>query len=318
MHVQQRALRTAASCLALLIASTAIVRADNFAYMGTVAGEFGTINLNTGVFSILGNSGQTLAGMAVTNGKIYASSYHTTGKLFTVNPANGSLTLVGNTTSAVYDDFGSTTSGLYAIGTDAALYSINPTTGAETFIGSTGLSFGSWRSLSTNSNTLYFANGPNLYTINRNTGAPTLVGNMGGPEIGALLEEAGQLFGGTDSPTLKVATLNTTTGLATTGPSLSGSGSPFYAIAPFPLPSAAGDYNHNGVIDAGDYVVWRKGGTLFAPSDYTVWRSHFGQIPGSGSGTLESASIPEPTSLLLATLAATVLSARRRKARGGL
>ena len=206
--------------MALLIASTAIVRADNFAYMGTVAGEFGTINLNTGVFSILGNSGQTLAGMAVTNGQIYASSYHTTGKLFTVNPANGSLTLVGNTTSAVYDDFGSTTSGLYAIGTDAALYSINSTTGAETYIGSTGLSFGSWRSLSTNSNTLYFANGPNLYTLNRITGAPTLVGSMGGPQIGALLEEAGQLFGGTDSPTLKVATLNTTTGLATTGPSL--------------------------------------------------------------------------------------------------
>src|SRR3954471_21713750 len=208
MHIQQRALRTAVSCVALLIASTAVV-ADNFAYMGTVAGEFGTINLNTGVFSILGNSGQTLAGMAVTNGAIYASSYHTAGKLFTVNPTNGSVTLVGNSTSLVYDDFGSTTSGLYAIGTDAALYSINSITGAETYIGPTGLSFGSWRSLSTNSNTLYFANGPDLYTLNRNTGAPTLVGNMGGPQIGALLEEAGQLFGGTDLPTLKVATLNT-------------------------------------------------------------------------------------------------------------
>lgn len=286
--------------MALLITSAGIVRADNLAYMGTVAGEFGTINLNTGVYSILGNSGQTLAGMAVTNGQIYASSYHTTGKLFTVNPANGSLSLVGNTNSMVYDDFGSTTSGLYAIGIDAALYSIDASTGAETFIGPTGLSFGSWRSLSTNSNTLYFANGPKLYTINRNTGAATLVGNMGGPQIGALLEEAGQLFGGTDSPTLRVATLDTTTGLATTGPSLSGSSSPFYAIAPFPLPSAAGDYNHNGVIDAADYPVWRKGlGTLFTQSDYTVWRSHFGQTTGSGTIIGGDAAVPEPTTLVL-------------------
>jgi hypothetical protein len=312
MHIQQRALRTAVSCVALLIASTAVV-ADNFAYMGTVAGEFGTINLNTGVFSILGNSGQTLAGMAVTNGAIYASSYHTAGKLFTVNPTNGSVTLVGNSTSLVYDDFGSTTSGLYAIGTDAALYSINSITGAETYIGPTGLSFGSWRSLSTNSNTLYFANGPDLYTLNRNTGAPTLVGNMGGPQIGALLEEAGQLFGGTDLPTLKVATLNTTTGLATIGPALSGSSSPFYAIAPFPLPSAAGDYNHNGVIDAADYPVWLKGlGTVFTQNDYTVWRSHFGQTAGRGAGASVSPAVPEPTTLVMLITAMLAMCARRR------
>jgi hypothetical protein len=217
MRDQLRVLVGTAFCVTLLMAPTKIVQADNFAYMGTVAGEFGTLNLNTGVYSVLGNSGQTLAGMAVTNGQIFASSYHPTGKLFTVNPANGTLAPVGNTTAMVYDDFGSTTSGLYAIGTDAALYSINAATGAETYVGPTGLSFGTWRSLSTNSNTLYFANGPNLYTINRNTGAASLVGDMGGPQIGALLEEAGQLYGGTDSPTLKIATLNTGTGLATTG-----------------------------------------------------------------------------------------------------
>jgi hypothetical protein len=53
------------------------VKADDIAYMGVVGGAFGTIDLNTGVFTALGNSGQTLAGVAVDNGILYGSSYHT-------------------------------------------------------------------------------------------------------------------------------------------------------------------------------------------------------------------------------------------------
>ncbi len=297
------------------IVTTTTFAADDFAYMGTVAGEFGTIDLNTGVYTITGNSGQTLAGMGIANGTLYASSYHVQGRLYTVNLANGAVTLVGNTLSMVYDDFGSTPSGLYAVGTDAALYSINPTTGHETLIGPTGLSLGSWRSLSTNSNTLYFANGPNLYSLNPNTGAPTLIGNMGGQQVGAMVEENGKLYGGADSPSNNVVTLNTTTGLATTISALTGSSSPFYAIAPYPLPSASGDYNHNGVVDAPDYVVWRNGlGTNFTPSDYTVWRNHFGQTAGSGTGFGGAAAVPEPSAIDLgfAVLGAMALFSRRR------
>jgi hypothetical protein len=61
-----------------------------------------------------------------------------------------------------------------------------------------------------------------------------------------------------------------------------------------------GDYNHDGGVDAADYVVWRKGvGTSVAPpfvgadgdgdssidpGDYDVWTEHFGEtLPGSGS-----------------------------------
>ena len=46
-----------------------------------------------------------------------------------------------------------------------------------------------------------------------------------------------------------------------------------------------GDYNHNGIVDAADYVVWRNGlGTTYTQADYDVWRTHFGKPPGSGSG----------------------------------
>ncbi|MEX2309727.1 MAG: hypothetical protein WD738_19295 [Pirellulales bacterium] len=91
----------------------------------------------------------------------------------------------------------------------------------------------------------------------------------------------------------------------------------------------AGDYNKNGIVDAADYVVWRKmfrqtGSGLAADGnadgsidsdDYDVWRAAFGQIaPGAGSGLGISPSqvhVPEPTAILLAGMAASGLVFRR-------
>jgi T5SS/PEP-CTERM-associated repeat protein len=70
----------------------------------------------------------------------------------------------------------------------------------------------------------------------------------------------------------------------------------------------AGDYNANGVVDAADYVVWRKalgqsGSNLAADGnrdgvvdtfDYTIWRSRIGHVAGNGAGRLLAASVPEP------------------------
>jgi hypothetical protein len=55
-----------------------------------------------------------------------------------------------------------------------------------------------------------------------------------------------------------------------------------------------GDYNHNGIVDAADYVIWRKGlGTTYTLADYEVWRSHFGETVSIGSTTLSSVTVPE-------------------------
>ena len=61
--------------------------------------------------------------------------------------------------------------------------------------------------------------------------------------------------------------------------------------------SLPGDYNHDGKVDAADYVVWRKSNG--SQSDYNTWRSHFGQSAGSGAALPSaeplSAAVPEPS-----------------------
>ena len=54
-----------------------------------------------------------------------------------------------------------------------------------------------------------------------------------------------------------------------------------------------GDFNANGMVDAADYVVWRKGlGTIYTQNDYNVWRTNFGQPGGSGAGATANAAVP--------------------------
>jgi autotransporter-associated beta strand protein len=71
--------------------------------------------------------------------------------------------------------------------------------------------------------------------------------------------------------------------------------------------TAPGDFNHDGTVDGGDYVVWRKGvGTKYTDTDYDSWRAHFGQTYMPGSGT-ELSAVPEPVAWVL-FLVCTVLA----------
>ena len=235
MNLKHVALLT---CLALIVC-TGSLRADNTAYATTESGDFGTIDLNTGAFTLLGNSGLTLSGLGVSGGNLYGVTYTSAaGTLFQINPANGALTTIGSS-GVDYYDFGSTLTGLYAlteVSGNTDLYSINPTTGAATLIGATGVAAVGISNLSSNSSTLYFASGASLYTINTTTGVGTLVGTMGDVEMGALVTETGTLYGGQDfpGPPFAVDTINTTTGAATTGPTVTGlpSGDYFFGLAP--------------------------------------------------------------------------------------
>jgi hypothetical protein len=99
------------------------------------------------------------------------------------------------------------------------------------------------------------------------------------------------------------------------------------------------DYNHNGRVDAADFVLWRKtegqmGAGLVADgngdgkvdqADYNLWRMHFGAVVGPGAGAstgsedLFTNAVPEPScvafmaagALLGATSARSVRRTRR-------
>jgi hypothetical protein len=68
--------------------------------------------------------------------------------------------------------------------------------------------------------------------------------------------------------------------------------------APTVLP---GDFNGDGLVDAADYVVWRRGGAAYTPSDYITWRTHFGQtvFDVATGANLVAATVPEVSSVLL-------------------
>jgi hypothetical protein len=87
-----------------------------------------------------------------------------------------------------------------------------------------------------------------------------------------------------------------------------------------------GDYNRNGVVDAADYVEWRRHqGEVFPlynenptattpglvdQEDYDFWRANFG-LSVSGSAAIANAAVPGPASLLLVILAASCEYLRR-------
>jgi hypothetical protein len=71
-----------------------------------------------------------------------------------------------------------------------------------------------------------------------------------------------------------------------------------FEYQPTSLPALPGDYNHNNVVDAADYVLWRStlgtsvtsysgadgnGDGTINQNDYGVWRAHFGQTAGAGT-----------------------------------
>lgn len=54
-----------------------------------------------------------------------------------------------------------------------------------------------------------------------------------------------------------------------------------------------GDFNHDGIVDAADYTVWRDGlGSTYTPEHYGIWKENFGQSFGAAGSV--SVSVPEP------------------------
>jgi hypothetical protein len=77
-------------------------------------------------------------------------------------------------------------------------------------------------------------------------------------------------------------------------------------------PDEFGDFNHDGVVDAADYVVWRNtGGSQTA---YDHWRANFGTVLPDPGTSIGHSTIPEPSSLFLCLAGIFATRMRRRNA----
>jgi len=90
-----------------------------------------------------------------------------------------------------------------------------------------------------------------------------------------------------------------------------------YSAGMLSIGGVLGDYNLNGIVDAPDYVLWRKsltqtgiglaadgdGDHAITQADFGIWRVNYGKVPGGGgSGSVAGENIPEPASLLMLSL----------------
>jgi hypothetical protein len=132
-------------------------------------------------------------------------------------------------------------------------------------------------------------------------------------------------------------TLTTRAGMTLSG--LLASGAPFSFVLNFTNPQSndffsttgkltltlilPGDFNHNGIVDAADYIVWRNSLSqsvsvgsgadgnfdgVVDNLDFAVWQSNFGRtLAGNGSGSSALSSVPEPASYLLVMAAIAIL-----------
>jgi endonuclease I len=89
-----------------------------------------------------------------------------------------------------------------------------------------------------------------------------------------------------------------------------------------------GDYNANGVVDAADYVLWRRGvgqnvidyrtadgngDRLIDGEDYDVWRANFGAVAAVPEGAILGSTVPEPANPCLTLVVLILCRARNRR-----
>jgi peptidoglycan hydrolase-like protein with peptidoglycan-binding domain len=78
------------------------------------------------------------------------------------------------------------------------------------------------------------------------------------------------------------------------------------------LANLPGDFDLNDVVDASDYVWWRKGlGTMYTPSQYNTWLANFGKVRVGAVGAGQGAAVPEPRAMGLLFSAAVIFGCGR-------
>jgi hypothetical protein len=99
--------------------------------------------------------------------------------------------------------------------------------------------------------------------------------------------------------------------------------SQLYVTGTLSVAGVRGDYNHNGIVDAADYTIWRdslgsatnlaadgNGNGVIDANDISVWQMHFGEHAGTGADAAVPA--PEPATMLMLLIGIVTFWGRRR------
>jgi len=182
--------------LALALTAAGSVRADTFAYVLTQGGQFGTIDLDTGVFTQVRAIGRSFKGLGVAGGYLYTSEGSV---LWELNPANGNLRKVGGLTylgSSYSGALGSGEGGSLILLHDQDVFYVDRSTGTLTKdIYNSAPPSGSISACSTNGE---YTPGNRLavyYTVGDLVYVPAVNGVDGDPPIGNLGFRATALMG---------------------------------------------------------------------------------------------------------------------------
>jgi hypothetical protein len=230
------------SALATVLLS-ANVYAAPVLWVDDAAGNLGTVDLNTGAVTVIGNTHQTLVDIAFDpSGNLYGITF---GQLYRIDRTTAATTLVGNLNagsplnSLVFDSAGN----LFSANT--GLYSINTTTGQATLIGNNGTSYSSAGDLAFSGSALYLTSNltstDHLIRLSTGTGAGQDVGSIGFSNVYGLASIDSILYGITGT---QVLTINAATGQGTSLLDYGGrglgtaNGAAFYAESGAPAPES--------------------------------------------------------------------------------
>jgi PEP-CTERM motif len=246
----------------------AVLAFSSCAFAGAVAwdvtgqNQFGSLDLNNGTFTGASTFPFIAAGLGVDGGSVYTAVSGGLG-LYSINPSDGSLNFIGNSSISYYA-FGSTTNGLYMLDTTGSLWNINPSTGSATRIGSTLIDVigGAPLGLSAGATKLYVAAGDGatgaiIYSVDTATAASTLIGTTATTAFGALVDVSGSIYGSSIINAREIYNFNPTTGISTFVTTYD-SGGYSYGLAPIvPEPGSFMLLGFAGLL-VGGYVLRRK------------------------------------------------------------
>ncbi len=161
------------------------------------SGKIGTVDVTTGIATVIGNSGVGLTDIAFDpSGNLYGVSFNA---LYSINKTTGTATSIGSlgvndVNGLVFNSNGT----LYASGLSGELYSVNTTTGSATGLFNTGHSSGG--DLAFFGGTLYYTDAFNLISVDLAGKTATTIGAIGAsPVYGLAAGDDGKLYGAANS-----------------------------------------------------------------------------------------------------------------------